>query len=105
MAENERHNTATGGKFRSREAIELVEKVTSYLNTSLDDAVIALFVDEMAYQHRTLQQNFTRMCVAWLEHLGTKAEGQYDLRNGASVMLGREFIEKIPPEKRHLPTV
>ncbi len=102
MAEND---TADGGTFRSREAIELVEKVTSYLNTSLDEAVIAAFVDEMSCQHRTLQQNFTRMCVAWLEHLGTKPEGQYDLRNGASVTLGREFIEKIPSDKRHLPTV
>ncbi len=87
------------------EAIELVEKVTSYLNTSLDDAAITAFVDEMSCQHRTLQQNFTRMCAVWLEHLGTNVANQYDLRNEASVMLGREFIEKIPSEKRHLPTV
>jgi len=102
MAENERR---LGFPTATPEAVELVKQVTGYLNTSLDDAAITAFVDEMSCQHRTLQQNFTRMCAAWLEHLGTNVAEQYDLRNEASVMLGREFVEKIPPEKRHLPTV
>lgn len=63
------------------------------------------FAEEMGRQHRTLQQNFTRLCVAWLQYLGTSVDYMYDNRNQASVMLGREFVEKIPAEFRNLPTI
>ena len=76
--------------------------MSGYCNT-LSSGRNKEFVEEMSYEHRTLQQSFTRLCVAWLEHLGSLDDVQYDLRNEDSVNLGREFVEKI--QNRHLSTV
>lgn len=78
--------------------------MSSYVN-SFNDARTREFVDEMSREHRTLQQNFTRLCAAWLHHLGQDVHNLYDDRNEASVMLGRAFVENIPHETRHLPTI
>lgn len=78
--------------------------MSSYVN-SFSDGRTREFVDEMSREHRTLQQNFTRLCAAWLHHLGQNIDTLYDDRNAASVMLGRAFVEKIPSELRHLPTI
>jgi hypothetical protein len=61
------------------------------------------FVKAMTRQHRTLQQNFTRLCVAWLLELA-KAK-QCDLRNADSVRLAKLFVERIPEDERYLPLV
>lgn len=66
---------------------------------------VQAFIKVMGCQHRTLQQVFTKVCVAWLEELGKLPEGWYDLRNEASVKLGREFLEKVDPVKRLLPFI
>jgi len=42
----------------------------------------------MENQHRTLQQGFTRLCVAWLKRLA-EPDYHYDDRNKASVRLAR----------------
>ena len=73
--------------------------MSKFVNTYLSRN--AEFIDEMSREHRTLQQGFTRLCVQWLEYLATVEH--YDLRNEASVSLGKEFVEKI--ENRHLPYV
>ena len=55
--------------------------------------------------HRTLQQSFTRVCVAWFDHLaevGARGSGHYDMRNEASVRLAEAFQE-IPARLRQLP--
>lgn len=65
------------------------------------------FIGEMSHQHRTLQQGFTRICAAWLQHCGeleAKGSGWYDLRNEASVKLGAEFL-RIDPRKRAIPYI
>lgn len=87
------------------EAKNVVRILTSYVNTSLADRKISDFVGEMSREHRSLQQNFTGLCVAWLEHLSRLEPEMYDDRNEASVKLGREFVERISREKRHLPTI
>lgn len=63
-------------------------------------------VDGMSRNHRTLQQNFTRLSVAWIEHLAKLEPGQYDLRNEASVKLAKELV-KLPNWEmiRYLPHV
>ena len=77
-------------------------KVTDKLNESEAAEVMAdavnnmgfknkLFVDRMARQHRTLQQSFTGVCLAWLYHCGGLEEGWYDLRNQASVEAGKKI--------------
>ena len=41
------------------------------------------FCDAMCRQHRTLQQNFTRLCIAWLATCASD-DYRYDGRNEAS---------------------
>lgn len=54
------------------------------------------------FLHPTIQQNFTRLCVAWLTHLSTIEDGRYDMRTADSVALGREFVAKVDENKRYL---
>ena len=55
-----------------------------------------------AKQHRTIQQNLSRLAIAWFEELA-KPETRFDLRNEASVRLAREFVEKV--KERGLPYI
>ena len=43
----------------------------------------------LARNHRTLQQNLTRVFVAWIEYLSQLTPGEYDLRNEDSVRLAK----------------
>ena len=58
---------------------------------------------ELSRIHRTLQQNFTKMCIAWLQQLSNLNKTQYDERNMASV----DFAKKIKNELQdaHLPMI
>lgn len=60
------------------------------------------FCKYMGYEHKTLQQSFTRLCVAWLEYCGSD-EYLYDGRNEASHEVGKQFNEKM--EDIYLPMV
>ena len=51
------------------------------------------FAKGMAQEHRTLQQSFTRLCIAWLQEL---AETEYyDLRNEGSVKFAQSIQDKL----------
>ena len=62
------------------------------------------FAAQFGREHRTLQQSFTRVCLAWLRHLVTTPEHWFDLRNEASrkiaveLMRGQdvEYIDRLP---------
>lgn len=69
-------------------AKENADAVASMLNNMCFDE--AKFCREMASQHRTLQQNFTRLCVAWLNTCGSPSY-QYDARNEGSHRLGESL--------------
>ena len=54
----------------------------------------APFIGLMANNHRTLQQNFTRVCVDWLKYLASCEVGErYDLRNEDSVKFAVKIKE------------
>jgi hypothetical protein len=53
------------------------------------------FVKTMASEHRTLQQSFTGLCLAWLKALAELPEGRWDLRNEASVEIAKEIMAKV----------
>lgn len=72
---------------------ELAEATSRTLNSFLAAEEIALFVERMGSEHRTLQQGFTRLCVAWLEHLASLNENQYDARNESSVLYAKKVVE------------
>jgi len=111
MAEENPHETIRKLRAQIQEMNEerttaqgVARIMSSYVN-SFSDSRTREFVDEMSREHRTLQQNFTRLCAAWLHHLGQDVHDLYDDRNAASVMLGRAFVENIPSNIRHLPTI
>lgn len=72
---------------------ELAEATSRTLNSFLAAEEIALFVERMGSEHRTLQQGFTRLCRSWLEHLAALPENWYDARNEASVLYARRVIK------------
>lgn len=72
-------------------AKEAAEALANFSNNM--GHVPAEFVQEMARQHRTLQQNCTGLMMAWLMHLASLKEGEYDLRNEASVQLAKKLLE------------
>jgi hypothetical protein len=63
------------------------------------------FAAAMGRQHRTLQQNFTRFCFAWIRHLAKLEENQYDLRNEASVKACREIVQRTGESSSFLPFI
>ena len=82
---------------RLEEQVRAVSDVANQLSPRSSGEFAEMFTRE----HRTLQ-NFTRLCVAWLEELA-KPEARYDLRNEASVRLAREFMAKVT--ERGLPYI
>lgn len=85
-----------------KEAKDLAEHITRYVNTFSDN--LPKFIEAMGHEHRTLQQNFTRLCFEWLKHLASLPENWYDLRNEASVKMARKIVEKFGDEM-YLPTI
>ena len=74
------------------------------MNTSETVSVMSNFVNGMGAdykefarlmgnEHRTLQQNFTKLCVAWLKHL-SEVE-YYDLRNEGSVKFAQSIKDQL----------
>jgi len=76
---------------RIQRAREVANVLADYINT-LDSQVNDRLVHQLAGMHPTLQQNFTRLCVAWFKKLAEKP--LYDDRIKASVMLAK----KLKPE-------
>lgn len=70
---------------------ETVKTVSNYVNSMSAD--YKEFAQLMGREHRTLQQNFTKLCVAWLKHLATTE--YYDLRNEASVKFAQSIQDKL----------
>lgn len=87
---------------QEKESKDVVESISHYVNNMSHKP--EHFVEQMSYQHRTLQQSFTRICVAWLLHLAEmERKGFYDLRNEGSVKLAKELKPTL--EKFLLPFV
>jgi hypothetical protein len=72
------------------QAKEVVINVTDYLNSFGNKN--KEFIQEMNREHRTLQQNFTKLCMAWLENCASE-EYRFDGRNEASHNVSKEMVE------------
>ena len=70
---------------------EVVQTVSSYVNSFSCD--YNDFAEKFSHEHRTLQQNFTKLCAAWLKHLAETEN--YDLRNQASVEFAKSIKEQL----------
>ena len=52
------------------------------------------FCEAMSREHRTLQDEFTELCIWWFKKLAEMYEqGNYDERNRCGCELGKEFTE------------
>lgn len=74
-----------------------VQFMSNYVNSMCSD--YKEFAKGMSREHRTLQQNFTKLCIAWLNELANTE--YYDLRNQASV----EFARSVQDKLTGLPTI
>ena len=83
----------------TKTVFEVVNTMTDYVNSFNCD--YDEFAQKMGMEHPTLQQDFTKLCCAWLKHLATT--DYWDARNKASV----DFAKSIKDELWHvvLPTV
>ena len=70
---------------------EAVNTVSDYVNSFSCD--YDGFAKRMGMEHRTLQQNFTKLCCAWLKYLSTTE--CYDDRNLASVKFAKSVKEQL----------
>jgi hypothetical protein len=71
-------------------AKETIGMITDYLNSfSNKDKE---FITEMNMEHRTLQQSFTKLCLAWLENCASE-DYRFDGRNEASHKVSKEVVE------------
>jgi hypothetical protein len=77
-------------------AKEVVENVTDYLNTFSN--VEQEFILEMNREHRTLQQSFTKLCLAWIENCATQ-DYRFDGRNEASHTISKDIVENFKINK------
>ena len=76
---------------------DIVKEINNYVNSYSSN--YKEFARLMSYEHRTLQQNFTKLCIAWLKELSETEN--YDLRNKASI----EFAQSIKDKLVNLPLV
>ena len=89
------------------EAKQVVRVVSDYVNNYGHSK--EQFAQAMAEEHRTLQQSFTGVCLAWLKLLASRREHEYDPRNEASVKLARAIDQRMREEYGdgwdHLPLI
>lgn len=71
------------------DAKELTNIITNHLNTFGDKS--EAFNEAMSREHRTLQQNFTRLCLKWLEHVASD-EYSTDGRNEQSKEIAQTLL-------------
>lgn len=86
-------------------ARELVEKVSRFGNVMCGEDRVKFFIEAMHNEHRTLQQSFTGLVLAWLKHLAALPENHYDLRNKASVEIARKLVGNLDKFDLHLPLI
>jgi hypothetical protein len=60
------------------------------------------FIQQMNSQHRTLQQAFTKLCLAWIENCAGE-NYRHDLRNEASHKVSKELIQKFLENNYNFP--
>ena len=73
-----------------KDSKKVVSDLTDYVNTFGD--VHTEFIKNMETEHRTLQQSFTKLCLKWMEHVGS-SEYRFDDRNKQSHETCRLMLE------------
>ena len=71
------------------------EKVADMVNSLIYDK--DAFCQGMKFQHRTLQENFTELCIHWLVVAGSD-DYQYDARNEYAHTIAKRVLKDILSE-------
>lgn len=80
---------------------ELAEQITDAINVMGFNEQD--FATQMLNQHRTLQQNFSNLCIAWFYKI---ADTEYfDGRNQASVEVGKKIKQALGDYQPKLPHI
>lgn len=87
------------------DAFAIAEDITNYIGGACNWERRAAFINGMRRQHRTHQQGFTALCIAWLEYLAEAPDNEFDQRNEASRDLAKKILDFTRPEERYLPYI
>ena len=91
--------TGTGTRQNPRDLAEKYEAHANAVGLMLNNFSFSEkeFCKQMGNQHNTLQQSFTRLCKAWIEHCATKEyANRADGRNEASAKWCETLVENNP---------
>ena len=102
VVKSEVYHRSLDYKRKELEEEKLDKLVTGLSNYVNQGGSVKKFAERFSQEHRTLQQNFTRLCMGWFEKLASLDEYQYDGRNEASHKLAKRIVAL---EDKHLPTV
>ncbi len=80
---------------QDQEAKDLATAIGNYVNHTHEHKV---FVEAMSQEHRTLQQQFTGLCLRWFLHLSELDSNWYDLRNEHSVKVAKIIRARLEEE-------
>lgn len=80
---------------------EFANAFSNFCN-SMSNAPKGVAIDKMLRDHRSIQQNMMRFCLAFIARM---ADQSHDLRNEASVKLANEIMENTEYASRALPRI
>ena len=84
-----------------KEAQAFAAEFSNFCNT-MSGLPQGIALDLLMREHRTIQQNMMRFCMAFIARL---ADERHDLRNEASVQLANQIMERTDYASRALPKV
>jgi len=83
-------NFSPAEKKQAEKSFEIAEELSDLVNNFSFDA--RFFCDAMATQHRTLQQNFTRLLMNWVEYCASD-NYRFDGRNEGTKNLCKKLSD------------
>lgn len=85
----------------TKEAVKEMSEFVNNMSCPIDE-----FIEGMANEHRTLQQTFTNLCLAWIRKCAENhSKGNFDGRNLASCEVSRQIVETVEDAKYDCPFI
>jgi len=84
--------------MENNKAKHLANEMSNFVNSFSSDHQV--FITEMGKDHRTLQQSFTKLCLKWIEFVGSD-DYRHDLRNQDSHETCKKMLETFKKENGH----
>jgi hypothetical protein len=84
--------------MENNKAQHIAEEMSNFVNSFSSDH--QAFITEMGKDHRTLQQSFTKLCLKWIEFVGSE-DYRHDLRNLDSHETCKKMVQAFQKENGH----